>query len=448
MKPVLTVAEMRALDSAATESTEVLVQRAGAAVARRALEMLGGTYGRRVVVIAGKGNNGDDGRVAAHRLARRGVRVQVLQAGVTELPRSDLVVDAAYGTGFRGEYGAPDPRGARVLAVDVPSGVDGDTGCAEAVAVRADSTVTFVALKPGLLLAQGLERAGDVHVADIGLDASGARAWVVETADLASRLPARSPHAHKWETAVFVVAGSAGMVGAARHAAQAALRAGAGYVRLGVPGAAGHDLPIGEAVGIGLPADDWDAAVLEEIDRFKALVVGPGLGLSDGDVAAIRRLISKAPVPTVVDASALTALGGEAASVLAGRHSPAVLTPHDGEFRRVAGASPGADRLADTRALADRVGAVVLLKGATTIVASPEGTALLATSHDARLATAGTGDVLSGVIAAFLANGLAAPWAAAGGAHAIEDAATLGPGRGFVASDLLDLLPRWLSGLE
>src|SRR5688500_14906929 len=159
---------MRAVDAAATDAHDVLVERAGAAVAGTALSMLGGAYGRRVVVVAGKGSNGADGRVAARRLTRRGVRVLVLDAGAVDvLPDCDLVIDAAYGTGFRGEYQAPPTSRARVLAVDIPSGVDGDTGVACEGAVRADRTITFAALKPGLLLADGPERAGEVDVADI-----------------------------------------------------------------------------------------------------------------------------------------------------------------------------------------------------------------------------------------------------------------------------------------
>src|SRR5687768_7858012 len=155
MVPVLTPEEMKAVDEAAPEPVEVLIERAGAAVARAAERMLGGAYGRRVVVVAGKGNNGADGRVAADQLRRRGVRVHVVDAAASpaELPACDLVVDAAYGTGFRGSYRAPrPPAGARVLAVDIPSGVDGLTGEADEAAVRADATVTFAALKPGLLL--------------------------------------------------------------------------------------------------------------------------------------------------------------------------------------------------------------------------------------------------------------------------------------------------------
>ncbi|MEO6120557.1 MAG: NAD(P)H-hydrate epimerase, partial [Acidimicrobiales bacterium] len=182
MIPVLEPAELRALDAAASVTTEVLIERAGAAVARAALAQLGGGYGRRVVVVAGQGNNGADGRAAARRLRRRGVLVLVVEAAEVpaRLPACDLVVDAAYGTGFRGDYRAPDPAGAPVLAVDIPSGLDALTGQAGEGAVRAAATVTFAALKPGLLFADGPERSGTVEVADIGLDTSGAFAHVIE----------------------------------------------------------------------------------------------------------------------------------------------------------------------------------------------------------------------------------------------------------------------------
>ena len=189
MRPVVTVEEMKVVDAEAQQhvSLDALVARAGAAVARSVLRQLGGAYGRRVVVVAGKGHNGDDGRVAASRLRRRGVGVSVVDAAAADerLPACDIVVDAAYGTGFRGEYRAPEvPEHARVAAIDIPSGVNGDTGEAATGAVRADVTVTFAALKPGLLFAEGPLRSGSVEVVDIGLDVSGAGAHLVEDADV------------------------------------------------------------------------------------------------------------------------------------------------------------------------------------------------------------------------------------------------------------------------
>lgn len=423
MIPILTPEEMKAVDEAAPEPVEVLIERAGAAVARSALELLGGGYGRRVVVVAGKGNNGADGRVAAERLRRRGVRVRVVDAAdlPSALPACDLVVDAAYGTGFRGTWTPPSPT-APVLAVDVPSGD----------AWQAVRTVTFQALEPRHLFD---ERCGLVEVHDIGLDVHAARAHVVEDADVV--LPRRPRDAHKWQTAVWVVAGSPGMTGAAQLCARAAQRAGAGYVRLSTPGGE-PDAPI-EVVGTSLPASAWD---LDDVDRFDSVVVGPGLGRASD--AEIRRVVATAEVPTVVDGDGLSALSGHLDAVSA----ECVLTPHDGEYKRLMGHRAGDDRLEAARALAARAGCVVLLKGPATVVAEPGGQALVSLAGDARLATAGSGDVLSGVIAALLAQGVPSFEAAAWGAHLHGRAAALGPERGLVAGDLPNLLPAAIADLE
>lgn len=450
MRPVLTPEQMGAVDAAAPEPVDVLVGRAGAAVAREALAMLGGAYGRRVVVVAGKGNNGNDGRDAAHRLRRRGVRVRVVEAADApeRLPASDLVVDAAYGTGFRGEYDPPDPAGAPVLAVDVPSGVDGLTGRVAGGAVRADRTVTFAALKPGLLFHPGRALAGEVVVADIGLDVSGTRLGLVEGADVAAWVPARPADSHKWRAAVVLAAGSPGMTGAAHLAAAAALRAGAGMVRVATPGL-DHDpgLPT-EAVGVAVPTAGWDGPVLAQLERAGALVLGPGLGRAAPTEAAVHQVASSAAVPVVIDGDGLAALGEQARERLVARRAPAVLTPHDGEFARLAGRPPGDDRVAAARALAATTTAVVLLKGPTTVVAHPDGRACLSTTGDARLATAGTGDVLSGVVAALLAQGVEPLSAAAAGAWLHGRAGLARPARGLVASDLVDALPEALAALD
>ena len=438
MIPIVTPEEMRALDAAAPEPVETLVARAGGAVARAAVDLLGGTYGRRVVVVAGKGNNGADGREAARRLRRLGVRVTVVSAADPgTVPSGDLVIDAAYGTGFRGSWSIPDLGDVPVLAVDIPSGVDGLTGEAgEALAAR--RTVTFAALKPGLILGRGRELAGEVTVADIGLDASvSAHAFLVTDADVAGWLPERSPEAHKWQTAVCVVAGSPGMTGAASLAAGGAQRAGAGYVRLSTPGGtAGEGAPV-EVVHTSLPAAGWADDVLADLDRFHAVVVGPGLGRDATAAAEVRRLVGAARIPMVVDGDGLAALGKRPEGLSPG----IVLTPHDGEYARLTGQRPGPDRLDAARRLAAATGATVLLKGSTTVVARPGGEALVTTTGSPQLATAGTGDVLSGVIAALAAGGLDPALAAAAGAHLHGRAAGLGWPRGLVAGDLVDLLP-------
>jgi NAD(P)H-hydrate repair Nnr-like enzyme with NAD(P)H-hydrate epimerase domain len=207
-------------------------------VARSALDLLGGGYGRVAVVIAGKGNNGADGRVAAAALRRRGVQVKIFDAAALPavLPLADLVIDAAYGTGFRGKWPAPDVGATPVLAVDVPSGVDALTGVVSGRVLRADRTITFQALKPGLLFGAGASLAGHLEVADVGLELPVVNQHLLGAADVAAWWPRRAIDAHKWRGAVRVIGGSTGMVGAARLCAEAAARGGAGLVKLSVPG--------------------------------------------------------------------------------------------------------------------------------------------------------------------------------------------------------------------
>ncbi|HEY4610619.1 MAG TPA: NAD(P)H-hydrate epimerase, partial [Ilumatobacteraceae bacterium] len=208
MLPIVTPAEMAAIDAAAPAPIDVFIERAGTAVSWAALRMLGGAYGRTVNVICGKGNNGADGRVAARHLARRGVRVRVfdLPAIPATLPPADLVIDAAYGTGFRGTWKPPDAGNSRVLAVDVPSGVDALTGDITGDVLAAERTVTFGALKPGLLMPPGSALAGVLELADIGLDIGWARSNLVQSSDVAEWWPERDAYAHKWQNAVRVVA--------------------------------------------------------------------------------------------------------------------------------------------------------------------------------------------------------------------------------------------------
>ncbi len=439
MIPVLTPPEMAAVDAAAPEPVEVLVQRAGWAVARAALGLLGGGYGRRVVVVAGPGNNGADGREAARLLARRGVRCRVIDArrAPAELPRADLVVDAAFGTGLSRPWRMPRPAaGTPVLAVDIPSGVDGSTGARRGEPVAAVATVTFAALKPGLVFEPGRSLAGRVELVDIGLDVGGATCHVVEDGDVARWVPRRRVDAHKWCSAVRLVAGSVGMTGAAHLAARGALRAGAGYVQLASPGLAVDPGRPTEVVGLELAERDWASAAGRDLGRIGALVVGPGLGPGhDADVAT---LLAVAAVPAVVDGDALTP---EVVGALARRPAPTVVTPHDGEWARLGG-DTGPDRLAATREAARRWGVVVVRKGPTTVVADPAGDARLVVAGDPRLATAGTGDVLAGMIGAFVARGASPFDAAAAAAHLHGLAGRLGAAEGLVAGDLAELVPR------
>jgi NAD(P)H-hydrate epimerase len=445
--PIVTPEEMRAIDAAAPEPVDVLIGRAGAAVARTARHMLGGTYGRRVTVIAGKGNNGNDGRAAAELLRSRGTRVEVLDAvdGHRRVARCDLVIDAAYGTGFRGSWEPPDVGATPVLAVDIPSGVDGLSGAADGAVLPAAETVTFAALKPGLLLAPGRGLAGEVTVADIGLP-TPSRSHLVEAGDAATWLPARPVDANKWKAAIWIVAGSAGMLGAAHLASRAAQRTGAGMVRLSSPGAGADPLQPTEAVGVPVTSDGFASTILGQLDRFHALVVGPGLGRAEATIAGVRELVAGAALPVVVDGDGLFAVHGHL-DVLSRRSAPTVVTPHDGEYAGLTGAPPGPDRFAAARKLAAALGAVVLLKGPATIVADTTGRVLVVCAGDQRLATAGTGDVLSGTIGALLAQGVAPLEAAALGAWIHGAAGMLGPARGLVAGDLPDRIPDVLASL-
>ncbi|HEY0519545.1 MAG TPA: NAD(P)H-hydrate dehydratase [Ilumatobacteraceae bacterium] len=451
MLPIVTPEEMAAIDAAAGVSPDVLIERAGSAVAWAAIRMLGGSYGRTVNILCGKGNNGGDGRVAARHLAAKGVRVRVFDVpGVPHvLPPADLVIDAAYGTGFHGTWLPPDVGDTPVLAVDIPSGVDALTGDITGDVLAATHTVTFAALKPGLLMPPGSALAGELELADIGLGVKWARANLVQAADVAAWWPERDEYAHKWRSAVRVVAGSSTMTGAPRLVAHAAMRSGAGMVHLSVPGMTLGDAPI-EIVQRLLPSQAWADTALASLDRFHAVVVGPGLGRADETAASVRKLVIEAPLPMVIDGDGLFALGwsSEGATQLLRRRSVAtVLTPHDGEYALLSGSQPGADRMVAARRLAADSGCTVLLKGAATIVADPSGDALVVTAGDARLATAGTGDVLSGIIGALLAGGVRPLHAAAAGAWVHGQAGRRGRRHGLVASDLPDLIPAVLEEL-
>lgn len=405
MIPVVTPTRMAEIDAAAPESTAVLIERAGGAVARAAVETMGGRYGRRVVVLAGPGNNGADGRAAARRLRRGGVRAGVWPVADAPkvLPAADLYIDAAFGTGLSRPY--TPPRRARpdapVLAVDIPSGLDGLTGEVLGGPVwTARRTVTFAALKPGLLFGGGPAACGTTTVADIGLavdDDDGAACALFTDADVEA-LPTGTGATHKWHAAALVVAGSPGMGGAASLACSAALRSGARMLHLSAPASAGVVSPI-EAVR-SEPPQAVDAG------RFAVCAAGPGLGTDEQAASRLAGALGLG-LPTVIDADGLRLLNDPAVvSVLDQRRrdaAPLVLTPHDAELEALVSVRPGPDRIAAARAAAAGLDAVVLLKGGPTVVADPQGRTRIVSSGDARLATAGTGDVLTGMIAGRLA---------------------------------------------
>jgi NAD(P)H-hydrate epimerase len=239
------------------------------------------------------------------------------------------------------------------------------------------------------------------------------------------------------------------MLGAAALSTRGAQRAGAGMVRLGSPGVVPGSVPVVEAVARSLPGSGWAVPVLDDLGRCRSLVLGPGLGTSAETTAGVRRLVTEAAIPMVLDADGLNALGtaDDAARLIASRRAPIVFTPHDGEYARLVGNLPSSDRVGAARDLARQCHAVILLKGSTTIVASPNGDALLASSGSTRLSTAGTGDVLSGIVGAFLAVGLPPIQAAALAAHVHGRAASKGHEHGLVAGDLPELVADVLSEL-
>lgn len=449
-EPLYTAAEMRAAEErypGYPGSAGELMERAGAAVAAEVLRAF--PDARRVAAVCGGGANGGDGRIAARILREAGREVVE-----TDDPSNvDLVLDALFGTGF---HGAPRPEaaavierinacGAPVVAVDLPSGVDASTGETAGAVVDADLTVTFHARKVGLVVAPGRFRAGAVVVADIGLDPA-ATAIVRATSALLDLVPRRGARDTKFSSgAVLVVGGAPGTTSAAVLTATAALRADAGYVTLAVPAGA---LPVAEALALepvkrGFGWSDAASVLGADVARSSALAVGPGLGRSDEARALVRALLEGSSLPAVVDADGLFGLEPVA------RSAPTILTPHAGELARlldVDSAWVAAHRLEAAARGAAGFGAVVLLKGADTIVRAPDGRTIVCDTGPPSLATAGTGDVLTGVVAAFLAKGLDPVDAAAAAAVAHGLAARAVPHQaGLVASDVAAALPAVLS---
>ncbi len=475
MRSVRSVAEVRAAEAAAIKDVgeAVLIDRAAAAVARRAVQLLGSVYGSHVVVLAGKGHNGADALHAGWLLRQRGARVDVQLAdepaddhGAAPLRRllasgarrleaapddTDLVIDGLLGIGATGA-----PRGAladlvtayaghpAVLAVDIPSGVDADTGAVAGPVLSAAATVTFGWLKPGLVAGPGARAAGLVEVADIGLrDDSAARCAILDAEDVAALLPVVEGETSKYKRGVVgLVAGSAQYGGAAVLAAGGALRAGAGNVRLYATA------EVGDLVRASWPeVVVVDLAQLAKGDpKVTAWVVGPGMGTDDTARSTLHAVLST-DRPVLADADALTLLAAEP-DLLGGRTSPTVLTPHAGEFERLTGvkaASLDDDRIGVTRAAAAELGAVVLLKGLHTLVAAPDGTVRANPTGTPWLATAGSGDVLSGAVGAYLSAGLSALDAAAVGAWLHGLAARLAAGDGHAEASITatDVTHHW-----
>jgi len=341
-----------------------------------------------------------------------------------------------------------------VVSIDIASGVDGATGAVAGVAVRAELTVTFGAAKLGSLLLPGADYAGDVRVIDIGFDDASmpSEAGLTEPSDVAGVLPTRVVDGHKKASGtVVVVAGSRSMTGAVRLVARAAARSGAGYVIVAVPSSI---LPVvqvelEETVFLPLPetaagsvSPDALAAVLDALSGAHALAIGPGLSRVPETARFVRELIREAPVPAVIDADALNAFARDA-DALADRKAEAVLTPHLGELARLVD-RPLDDAVTEARQLANRTDAVALLKGTRTVVAAPNGRVRVNPTGSTALATAGTGDVLTGTIGGFLARGTEPFDAAWAGAFVHGMAGILAGeelGDGVVAGDVAERLP-------
>lgn len=438
---------MNAIDAAAPQSLETLIERAGWAVAAMARSMLGGTYGKRVWLLCGPGNNGADGRAAASVMTRWGVRCRVIPVGADAMapvpadrtPEPDLVIDAAFGTGLSRPFDPPPLPNVEVLAVDIPSGVDGMTGELIGSPLRATRTITFGAYKPGLLFGSGADLSGQVTVATLGLDCSDVSTHLLQPDDL-ERWPQRPTGAHKWNAAVRVVGGAAGMSGATALVCSGAFAAGASYLDVLGEGAA---LPV-EAVQSARRVS-WGHDVVDLAERFGAVVIGPGMDRQGDDSLGLRAALT-VDRPLVLDGGALSQLD-PIQSAIAGRSRPTVLTPHDGEFERLMGGRPGTDRIQAAREGAARFDCVFLLKGPTTVVANPSGAVRLVDAGDQRLATAGSGDVLSGVIAAGLAQGLDPMDAASLGSLLHGQAGSLGR-RTLTASDLPGLIGEVLDSID
>lgn len=496
LDPLWAAEEMRAADSWAIEEQHVpsldLMERAGEGLARVTVAAAGEG---RVRVVIGKGNNGGDGLVVARLLRAEGREVDVLAvASLEELsgdPRENLdrlpgepprpfeaaalhgsgvIVDALLGTGFSGAPREPmagaiaaiNGSGATVVACDVPSGVDATSGEVEGEAVRAGATATFHGPKTGLYVNPGKSHAGEVHVVPIGIPRGGPgprEAGLIDERVLAL-VPSRPRDGSKFKSGVVVVAGGAqGLTGAPSMAALSAMRTGAGYIQLAVPESAQmvFALRLLEAMPRGLPDEDGGhipegvEQLLEMAERAGCVVLGPGLGRTDGAFEFARDAARRVEAPLLVDADGLNALAGHLED-LRERGAATVLTPHAGELGRLLereSSDVERHRLDCAREAAERSGAVVLLKGDDTLVAHPGGPVAVSRGATPALATAGTGDVLSGVIGAFLSKEVEPFAAACAGvlAHARAGrvaAARLGADH-VIASDVIEALPEALS---
>ena len=479
---LLSVAQMTEADRAAigagTPGT-LLMQNAGNAVVR---EITLRWSPRPVTVLCGPGNNGGDGFVVAIALAQAGWPVRVALLGRWEHLRGDariyadlwsggiesltpgviegaaLVVDALFGSGLsRGldpqvvaTLSAVTQRGIPLVAVDVPSGVMGDTG--ESVgAVPATCTVTFVRKKPGHVLLPGRELCGEIVVADIGipsavLESLSIDTWENDPALWRTEMPRAKSSGNKYTRGHALLCGGYPMTGAARMAARAAARIGAGLTTIAVPDIA---FPLYAAALTSIMVQplkqDGDLARLLSDSRYTAFLIGPGAGVNDATRETARSKSSETARPVLLDADAISVFASRADELARAVRGPCVMTPHDGEFARLFAVQ--GDKLSRARAAARQSGAVIVLKGADTVIAAPDGRAAVNSNAPASLATAGSGDVLGGLILGLLAQGMDAFPAAAAGVW-LHGAAAADFGPGLLAEDLPDLVPAVLRHLE
>jgi NAD(P)H-hydrate epimerase len=488
---------MRASDAWAIETRGIpsleLMERAGEGLAGVVAQT---APAGRIAIVCGKGNNGGDGLVAARflRLAGREVEVHAVwppewmqgdaEEQLARLPgrkpvafdaerlgRAHVIVDALLGTGFEGAPREPadaaieamNDAKAPVVAADVPSGVNASTGEVEGAAVRAVATATFHRGKPGLWVHPGKAHAGVVHMVDIGIPRGGPAKpeHGLIGPGVLDGMPRRESASTKFSSGnVFILGGSSGLTGAPSMAALAAMRAGAGYVTVGAPASLELSFTVRllEAMMVGLPEDDGSlsaeaaSAALKAIGRADAVVLGPGLGKSDGARSFALELFERIDVPLVIDADGLNALAGCFPEDLPQRPWPTVLTPHAGELGRlldVDSKEVGRSRVRHARAAAEKAKSFVVLKGDDTLVVAPGGRVAISRGSAPALATAGTGDVLAGVIGAMLAKGLAPAHAACAGVYAHlragQIAAAPDGADGVIASDVIRSLPAALS---
>ncbi|NNN14408.1 MAG: NAD(P)H-hydrate dehydratase [Acidimicrobiaceae bacterium] len=442
MERLVTTSDAGKLDARLAESGSIdrIIDSVGFAVASRAEKALGGSlYGRRISVIVGPGNNGNDGRSAARYLRRGGARVQCVEYGgangivIDTSTGVDLVIDAILGTGISRPFVPPVIDGSiPVLSIDIPSGIQGDSGNALGAAVRADETVVVGALKPGHVQNDGIRMCGRLSICLPDLyDGLEVGTNLFSASDVTPLFSERSSDDHKWRRSVMVIAGSERMEGAARLVCESAFAAGAGMVVLHTEA---KGLLSSASQFVTSPIDRvWAPPLLDDLNRFQSCVIGPGLGRSLQTSNMVKRFVASSNRPTVVDADGITAFSNlNQLRVAADKETPTVITPHIGEFNRLGrndgiSIQDGTDRFAAVVEMAKATNCTVLLKGTPTLIASPDGRVNAVVEGGSILAFAGSGDVLSGIIGAFLAIGIA-PFQAASAAAAVHGAASAGLG--------------------